>query len=216
MNEAEDFLERNLPAFLLRTDKDRIKDGLLQFIQGHYKEAKNYDHFYLQDPPKFFMQGDLINSLPVVNWNPTTSKYDTFFSSVMLISNSCDVTQENNRLSTKEALFAPLVSLRTYFKNLQEAGFSKDQIDSLYNEFKNQKITNVYYLPPNHINSEEYLAFLDKVCWHPSMEFANKLKLIDSERFLSLANFGYYLLIFKLSIHFCRVPEEVERSSSIT
>lgn len=215
MTDVDAFFEKHLPSELLRTDKERIKDGLTQFFPEHYKKEKQYEHFYLNNQPNFFMQGDLLNSLPVVSWNQTKSSYDTSFSAVMLISNSCDVTQENNRIGDKEALFAPLIRLEEYFKNLLEVGYTKDQITLLHNEFKNQRITNVYYLPPNPINGEEYLVFLDKICWHPSEEFSKKLPNITEERFISLAHFGYYLLIFKLSIHFCRVPEEVERNSAV-
>lgn len=211
MSAIEEYIERHLPAYLLRTDKQRIKDGLKQFFPEHRTGEIQYSDFFFVSENDYFMQGDLIESLPIVDWDFDNSTFNTAFGQTMLVSNSCDVSAGNERLSTKNALFAQVIPLQEYVNDLEESGTSKAQIDSLLSDLRNQKLTNVFYLPPNPLNDLEYLVFLDKICWFPSSEFVKKMPNIQKERFISLTNWAYYLFIFKLSVHFCRVPEEVER-----
>lgn len=208
-----DFLfEESLPPYLLLTDKTKIKKGLSQFFEPqHRQKEKVYDNFYLEKGAEYFMQGDLINSIPMIEWNSETGQYETGFSRVLLMSNSCDVAPENNRLLDKEALFAPVIPLTEYFDDLREDGCTEDNIMTIYNNLKSQQYTNLFYLPPDSIHHNEYVVFFDKVNWHPSTEFQKKLNKIHEERFLSLDHFGFYLLITKISFHFCRVPEEKDR-----
>ena len=206
--------EATLPAYLTSPNKNRLKDGLSQFFDpDHRQKQKKYDNFYLTNPPDFFMQGDLINSLPVYDWNFDNNTYSTGFAPVILVSNSCDVSPKEDRLLDKEALFARLIPLNDFFSDLREDGYSKENIDSIYNNLTHQTYSNLFYLPKNSITDLEYIVFFDKVFWHPSENFNLKLENIKEERFLSLDHFGFYLFILKLSYHFCRVPEESERSS---
>jgi hypothetical protein len=65
------------------------------------------------------------------------------------------------------------------------------------------------YFPP--INNTEYIAFFDELS-SVSNEELNALKIdIDRNRIACLDWFGYYLFMFKLSYHFCRLPEEIDR-----
>lgn len=206
--------EETLPPYLLSTEKERLKIQLNQFFSpSHRQQKKVYDNFYLNIPPDFFMQGDIIDSIPVCFWEPENVKYGTGFAPVMLLSNSCDVTDENDHLINKEALFTQLIPLNEYFTDLLSNGFSDAQITSIHNLLKHQAYTNLFYLPMNPIDGNEYIVFFDKIFWHPSSELIKKLKNLTEERFLSLDHFGFYLLITKLAYHFCRVPEVRERFS---
>ena len=211
MFDVDGYLERYLPPTLLQGENDKIKEGLRQFFPEHRTGKVQYSGFYLASSVSYFMQGDLIDSLPIVYWNYDANRYETAFSPVMLVSNSCDVSAENQRISQKEALFAQIVSLDDYVHDLTEAGANEETITSILSEIRNQKISNLFYLPPSHLSTKEFLVFFDKICWHPADIFVKKLERINDERNLSLSNWGYYLLIFKLSLHFCRVPEDVER-----
>ena len=208
--------EDTLPAYLTAPEKTRLKEGLAQFFNPeHRQKTKRYDNFYLNNPPTFFMQGDLINSLPVYFWDYDSKKYLTGFAPVILVSNSCDVSPKEGRLLDKEALFAHLIPLDDYINDLKEEGYTSDHIASIYNNLNQQTYSNLLYLPPNPIDKREFIVFFDKIFWHPAEGFLEKLADINTERFLSLDIFGFYLFICKLSYHFCRVPEESERSSML-
>ena len=206
--------ESTLPPYLSNSDKNRLKDGLAQFFDpAHRQKTKQYDNFYLKEPPAFFMQGDIINSLLVYDWDFKNGTYFTGYAPVILVSNSCDVTLKESSLLEKEALFAPIIPLNEFFEDLRGDGYSEDNIASIHTNLKHQTFSNLFYLPPNPIDNREFVVFFDKIFWHPSERVQEKSCKIDEERFLSLDNFGFYLFICKISYHFCRVPEESERSS---
>lgn len=206
--------EETLPPYLSSQEKVRLKEQLSQFFSPALREkGKEYEKFYLSQPPSFFMQGDIIGSLPICDWDTEKNEYITGYSPVMLVSSSCDVFHENDGLLEKEALFTQLIPLDEYFFDLKSQGFTEANIASIYSGLKHQTYSNLFYLPHNPIDKREFLIFFDKIYWHPSSELINKVDTIDDERFLSLDHFGFYLLITKLSYHFCRVPEVRERFS---
>lgn len=211
---GEDTWDVTLPPYLLSHEKDRLKDQLKQFFSSvNRQKGKEYEKFYLSEPPNFFMQGDLIDSLPVCYWDSGKREYNTGFASVMLVSSSCDVYHENGSLLDKEALFTQLIPLEEYFSDLKANGYTEANISSIYNGLTHQAYSNLFYLPSNPIDNREFIVFFDKIFWHPSNELTTKLDNLKEERFLSLDHFGFYLLITKLSFHFCRVPEVRERFS---
>jgi len=201
-----------LPPYLLETGKGRIKKGLAQFIDPTERgKERVYDDFYLEASKEHFMQGDLLHSIKTVEWDAEKTDYYSAYTPAMLVSNSCDVAFENKRLLDKEALFAPVINLNEYFDELKKAGKNAEQIKTIHSQLKNQEYTNLFYLPANNINGEEYIVFLDKICWYPTSEMHKKTNQLSKERFLSLSDWAFYLLITKIAFHFCRVPEEKER-----
>lgn len=205
--------ENSLPAYLSQTNKTRLREGLSQFFDPiQRKKDKRYEYFYLINPPGFFMQGDVINSLPVYEWDDIKQEYTTGYSYVVLISNTCDIFKEHDRLIEKEALFAPIIPLDEFFKDLRLNGYSEDKIKSIHNNLTHQLYSNLFYMPPNPLDKREFIVFFDKTFWHPTSQFQEKLANITEERFLSLDHFGFYLFVNKLSYHFCRIPEDCHRS----
>ena len=67
---------------------------------------------------------------------------------------------------------------------------------------------NVIFLPANS-QMEDSIVFLDKI-YHVDNRFINRDTLED-QRLFSLSDYGFYMLIFKLSIHFSRIQEKVNR-----
>lgn len=202
------------PPYLVDPHKGRVKKGLEQFFKNSEgARLISYDYFYHSSPPNFFLQGDILNSLPSIIWDYDEHKYKSGFSPGILISNSCDVEIANKRTIPKQALFAPIISLNNYIESLTEEGIEPTKIDSLIKDIKSQEYTNIFYLPNNIIDGNEFIAFLDQIWWVPVEEFEKKIDDLEKERFVSLDYFGHYLLLVKLSIHFCRLPEETDRSS---
>ncbi len=205
--------EQMLPSYLTNTAKGRIKDALEQFFGD--KENINYDDFYTQEHHDFLMQSDMMHSVIALDWNSGNRTYDTGYSPAILISNSCDVTLENNRsINNKEALFAPIISVENYLNFAKARGSSTPQLETFYTTLKKQEYTNLFYLPANPLNKQEYIVRLDKIYWLPRNELVETVKDLKNQRFASLSDWGYYLYLTKLSLHICRVPEEIERRTT--
>ena len=202
--------DKLLPPYLTDVDKGRIKAGLDQFLKG--QDEIDYDGFYSYQNHNVLMQSDLVHSIISIDWDELGQRFKTGYIPGILVSNSCDVNLENKRsINNKEALFAPITPLRDYIESAREDKYSEDQIISFYDRLKKQDHTNLFYLPPNHINGREYIVRLDKIWWVPQTELIKIFEDINNSRFLSLSDWGYYLFLTKLSLHTCRVPEELER-----
>lgn len=206
----EQNIENLLPSYLTSTNKDRLKEALRQFsATGNQDEI--YPNFYYTSNLNHFAQGDILHSLKSVDWNFDKSEYETVYYSVMLLSNSCDVSQENKRATNpKNILFVPIVPLSEVIQDFVANGFKDDEIESFKSNLKRQLFSNLFYLPVSYKKNEDFIAYFDRTYWYPQQEIV-KINLPE-ERYISLSNIGYYMLILKMSYHFCRVPEEIERN----
>jgi hypothetical protein len=90
-------------------------------------------------------------------------------------------------------------------------GVPSDKIKSKIDAIKRQEVTTIFYLPSaaGSLN-DDHIVLLDDVHTMPSTAFPNETAKVKS---FTLSNIGFYLLIFKLSIHFCRLRENVVRAS---
>ncbi len=209
---------KSLPHYLLDPEKDRLARALNQFQKRRDSEKNSeidYSNFYLHNfQPSFFLQGDLMHSLPQPYWNSVNQEFENSFSPALLISNSCDVSIGNKRQVEKDAVFAPLIPILEYKKDMIKRGLAQNKIDSILSQIKRQTFSNIFYLPSISEGGNDFLAFLDQLFSIPAEVVEQQLTDIKSNRLISLDNFGSYLFIVKLSFHFCRVPEEVERRSA--
>ena len=64
------------------------------------------------------------------------------------------------------------------------------------------------FLPKNK-NIEDSIIFLDRIL-HIDCRSVNR-DTLKEQRLFSLSDYGFYLLIFKLSVHFSRIQEKVDR-----
>ncbi len=205
--------DQMLPSYLTNTAKGRIKEALEQFFDD--TEQINYADFYTLEEHNFLMQSDVVHSVVGIDWDVNERTYTSGFIAALLISNSCDVTIENNRtVNSKEALFAPITLVESYLTLARENGASEEQLNTFRNTLQRQEYTNLFYLPPNPVNQKDYIVRLDKIHWVPQTELTGIISDLDNERFISLSDWGYYLYLTKLSLHTCRVPEELERKTT--
>ena len=87
------------------------------------------------------------------------------------------------------------------------------QITDHINAIKKQEITQIFYLPKFDGKLEESIVFLDRVNNMPNTLIERDK--ISSNRIFTLSDYGAYLFLLKLSIHFTRVQDKVERKSII-
>ena len=129
----------------------------------------------------------------------------------LVLSNSCDVNLENKRDVPARVVFAPLVKLTTYENILRKSQIPNPNIDAKLVAIKAQKTTNIFYIPGGGILKEPYIIRLDDLYSMPVSAHADSMQ---SGKLFTLNNTGFYMLVFKLSVHFCRLHENVVRTDS--
>ena len=210
MDFSIDDIDKILPKELTEQKKGRLKEGLGQFYQRNCQNDKYYTEFYLKTSNSFFLQGDLIKELRFPIFNKETRKYEKLYFDAILISNTCDVDEANanNRNIPKKVILAKLIPLNAFVDSLTELEI--ESAANILTLIKNQQYSNVIYFPPTN-EGIDYIAYLDDFSILDVDELNLLKEDIDENRIESLDYFGHYLFIFKLSYHFCRLPEETQR-----
>jgi hypothetical protein len=128
----------------------------------------------------------------------------------IVLSNSCDVFQENARALPPNVTFAPIVKLSKVVERFEERGLDPEKIASRLADIKAQRVTSMFYLPVDGLLDEDHVALLDDLHSMP-IEVHSQA----AEKLFTLSMAGFYLFVFKLSVHFCRLHEDVDRSPRI-
>lgn len=193
-------IKKYLPQYLSDSDAKKLFSALKDFPNNI--DERFYSNYSLDD--NILYQGDCLKDIPAFNLPDTRTK----LSQSMAISNTCDMDLSNKRLWNTRILFSQIILLEKLEKGLCQR-FPKDRVTNYINSLKKQQITNAFYLPKSK-NLDEAVAFFD---------YTNSFDInyIDREslkerRLVSLSNYGFYILLLKLSIHFTRVQEKVERN----
>lgn len=209
LKELVEKLELYLPSYLTAIEKSKLSK-LLQDFQNSMDNI--YEDSYQKE--SILWQGDGIGDMEFVQMPSEVIKKG----SVMLLSNTCDMSMDNPRTINQIAtMYAPILSIskikETFFTYSKEDEEKKKTIfENFYNNVKKQEIFNLYYLPVGFGIKEESVAFLDRPN-HCSASYVNN-QVFESKKpkLFSLNQIGFYFLLFKLSIHFSRFGEGVHRS----
>ena len=89
-------------------------------------------------------------------------------------------------------------------------GAIKEQVEEHLSAVRKQKVSSILYLP-GISDLKESIVFFDRI-----MSIDNSFidrENLEINRLFSLSDYGFYLLLFKLSIHFSRIQEKVNRGS---
>lgn len=202
-------LNKLLPPDISEQKKNRLREGLKQFNDENTGTDKNYTDFYSPLNHEFFLQGDLIRELRFPEFDPINKTYEKKYYDAILISNTCDMDINNNRKIDKEVIIAKIIPLHTYQNYLQT--LNVPNIDSIINQVKRQLFSNLLYLPA--VKQTDYIAYLDKLSYISGEELNCLKPEMDKNRIATLDLFGHYLFTFKMSYHFCRLPEDSHRYS---
>ena len=213
---GDDNFQTILPPYLVDPDKSRLRDALKQFTPEQRGKEINYSDFYRDYTHNYFLQSDLIREVRFAKWNEGTSLYDKAYTDAIIVSNTCDISEENNHeLNCKQCLFAPVIDFNEYLDELAKEGYSQEKIQSFKQVVASQLRTNIFFLPRNHKDDKEYIVLLDNIFWFPTSELNSYLADINANRIVSLSLYGYYLFILKLSYHLCRLPEQCDREFKV-
>lgn len=187
-----EILEKQLPYYLIQ----ERKVGLIKELNSFPENITYYldKYFYQND----ILQGDILVDMEIYKYNDSkkTKTHGIIFS------NSCDISEDNDRYKEVFVTFCPIISLEK-FKNVVE----KEGKDFSIIEFdiKKQKITDIFYLPQETHLPEDHIALLGQAVSIP-YSLVNK-----NNKKYSLSQVGFYIFLFKLSIHYCRFHENIDR-----
>jgi hypothetical protein len=165
------------------------------------------------------LQGDALEDLPFSVFSTESKRYEVDFRTGVLLSNSCDVSSDNIRITLPYAIFAMVHTVDEYVEDLNLGGISKARIDNFINDLRSNRITNLMYLPKlvvkGEVLVEESFLRFDRVANLPTTiveQSYDKRYSPSGDRIFSLSQYGFFLFITKLSVHFCRFRENVVRS----
>lgn len=183
-----------LPAYLTPENKAQLFSELSSF-------PDNYN-YYLSNFPEETLQGDAWRGLPVCSTANLEKKQVTG----IILSNTCDIALENPSDRRRRVVFCPVLSLARYKQILLE---KKDEpsVENIVSDIKKQRITYLFYLPAGGDLEEDGVVFFDDVHSIFLDEFVSE----RDDRTFSLSQYGFYLFLLKLSIHFTRFQEGVNR-----
>lgn len=202
-----DTLKQQIPFYLTAEDRRVLVDELKAISQGgtaEYVLSPHHDTF-----GETMLQGDGWRGFILFSFDTAEKR------SVrgLILSNSCDVDPENPRDIPARVIFAPLVRLAAYVDLLKKTGIAAARIESKVADIKSQKTTNVFYLSAGKFLPEDYVVRFDEAQSIPvEAHAANR----DKQKLFTLSNTGFYMLVLKLSVHFCRLHENVNRRPTPT
>ena len=205
MESILDNIDIYLPQYLSAESYTEIKDELKKFAACGTADMYTYQ----LTGYNMIFQGDGISDLPY--YDATTEA--CHHANVLVLSNTCDISQDNTRLNHINICIAPILNLQKYEKMLITKGYKESQIIAHINDIKNQSITHIFYLPRNRNMDYDAIVCLDKICSLDRRKFPDNQ--VVEKRLFTLSDVGFYLFLLKLSIHFTRIREKIDRRKGV-
>jgi hypothetical protein len=195
-------LRQFLPTYLSQGSQTAFLDEIKHFLKS---QAKPFYSSALADKTILF-QGDGINGLLIIHLPDSTIKPGR----ALLLSNTCDVDPSNKRLFDVSLTYAPILSLPRYLSALRQR-FPDARVTTHEGDIREQLITQIFFLPREGRLQEDSIVFLDRIV-SASSATVDRAK-VPENRVFTLSDFGAWLLSLKLSIHFCRIRDKVDRNA---
>lgn len=161
---------------------------------------------YYSKPQDILLQGDVwlnVSGYIYKSGGPEFTPYTW-----MIISNTCDVAAENRRFVPPSVVFAPVVATSRYLALMKQSGATDEQIQSYMGDIRSQRLTGLFFLPAGGGLDEDSIVLFDGAQSKPLSMFTREEGKVKS---LQLSQSAFWVLLIKLSIHFCRAFENVER-----
>jgi hypothetical protein len=201
MEITSESIREQIPYYLTEEQKEGLLKALNKFIKDPVSETDYYSYGHQDE----LLQGDAWTKLLVRNFE--TGEMGSILG--IILSNTCDVSPNNKRELPTNIVFAPLIPLSSYVNLLERAGIDSGRIQNKVISIKEQKVTSVFFLPAGSGLEKDCIALLDQLYTMPARVFESEK---EKSKIFTLGRFGFYLFIFKLSIHFCRFHENVTRN----
>lgn len=199
-------IKKYLPHYLSDTSQHFLFKELKDFPENI--DQRLYSNFCIEK--NLIYQGDGLEGLMVINLPETDSKQVP----AIVLSNTCDVDKSNKRFFPTRLVYAPIFQLEKYHAMLIEelvktSKYPEQKITDHILSIRKQFNTQILFLPKGANLENDSIVFLDRVNNYPLEDFP--MEEIPKRRIFSLSNYGFYLFLVKLSIHFNRIREDVDR-----
>lgn len=198
--DIKESIRQFLPKYLSPEDEEKLITCINEFPENI--NSRFYTTFLKLETTIF--QGDGIQSLPVVDLPNPVVKHVL----ALILSNTCDVDEQNDRLFPSKLNYSPIINLKKYIELLESHNIESKRLNNHIKAINNQDITQIFYLPASK-DIEDSIVFLDRInsCSNSLIDRSN----LKEKRTFTLSNLGFYLLLLKLSISFTRIAEKVNR-----
>lgn len=192
-----------LPQYLSSEAKDALRKELSLYPTNGTK-----DTIYTStlDNVDYLLQGDGIMEVDYINFPDKEVKKIP----VLLLSNTCDMSIENKRMNECRILYSPILNLEKY-KNMLLKKYSTTKVDNHIEDVKNQHVSQILYLPKGGKLEYEGIVFFDRAISIPLSE--GVVDDMCKNKLFTFSNFGFYLFLLKISIHFTRIQEKIDRNA---
>lgn len=220
LNDHSEFIKTYLPKYL----SPELQEKLFDLIKLEFPSSKNPEAIYAVLPDRsIYYQGDGITEMLFPGLNQKLQSFDILNFDAIIISNTCDIegTLNKRKFVDNRVVFSAIFKVRDYIDQLKEDGRSDNEIQSFLTSLRNNEISNLFYLPAmakeNEVKIEERFVQFDLTTSH-SLDYFSNSSIFNKEyypigdRLFSFSNYGFYLFIVKLSIHYCCFRERVFRN----
>lgn len=199
-------VKQHLPRYLSASSQHELFRDLKEFPNNMDRLYSNYSVADVK-----IYQGDGIDGFQVINLPDITIRNVP----VMILSNTCDIDTENKRFFSSRVVYAPILQLEKYKVMLYEelvanSECKAEDIEGHIRMIKKQLVTQVLYLPKGYGIETDCVVFLDRLNNYPLDHIS--LEGLTKRRLFSLSNYGLYVFLIKLSIHFTRIRENIDRT----
>jgi hypothetical protein len=204
MELAED-IKLYLPQYLSADEQKRLREELAKFpVDG----TRGTIYTNALKDADYLLQGDGIALMPYASFPDSEIKNVP----AVLLSNTCDMSADNIRMNHSRIMYAPILNFDKYGEGLK-AKFpeDKDKVDHHLKDIRKQHISQILFLPKGGNLAYDGIVFFDRAISVPlSEEVVNEM---CKRKLYTFSNFGFYLFLLKLSIHFTRIQEKIDRST---
>lgn len=217
--DALELIRTHLPKYLTAD----IKENLFSVVKENFPLSIDPSLIYQRLPDEdIYYQGDCIVDIPFSFFETRDGgTFITRFLNGIILSNTCDISLENERLEKPFIQFSNILPLNDYVEKLEEKKVASQRIESFLSNLKSNRISNLFYLPEKRnadeiIMEESFVRFDSAVSLPLSAlegEAYDRRYKPDGDRVFSFSNYGFYLFLIKLSIHYCRIREGVFRNA---
>lgn len=196
-------IRSHLPSYLSPSKQDKLFDELKKFPNNI--DERMYEPSHIEG--NYLCQGDAVNNMPLIFLPDKNVQKENVF----IISNTCDISPENRRYYPSSILYCPIVDYEKYSYLVKEAREDEQSAKSHLETLRNQRITSRFYLPEGS-QIDESIVLFDKIN-NCRVSYAYDEISLSEDRIFSLSLYGFYLFIFKISVHLTRFQEQIERST---
>jgi hypothetical protein len=215
IDESYEFIRNHLPKYLT----PKLSDNLFKLVKENFPNTDN-DLIYSDElDSSIYYQGDAIIDIPFSDFN--IKDFNILYFQGVIISNTCDIASENDRMVKPNIQLAKIISLGDLISQFKEDGHKDSKIEEFVSNLKGNRISNLFFLPQKETEGEvvmedSFIRFDSNVTLPIELfenEVYDKNYQPTGDRVFSFSNYGFYTFLVKLSVHYCRFREGVFRTA---